>query len=79
MNILFIGDIVGKPGRRMVKKWLPILKKEYKIDYVIANYENSAHGFGITQKIYKELKNAGIDIFTGGNHTFDKKKDALFL
>ena len=79
MNILFIGDIVGKPGRRMVKKWLPILKKEYKIDYVIANYENSAHGFGITQKIYKELKNAGIDIFTGGNHTFDKKKDALIL
>ena len=50
MNILFIGDIVGKPGRKMVKKWLPILKKEYKIDYVIANYENSAHGFGITQK-----------------------------
>jgi len=79
MNLLFIGDIVGKPGRKMVKKHLPTLKKEYKIDYVIANYENAAHGFGITEKVYKELKNAGVDIFTGGNHTFDKKKDAFTL
>ncbi len=79
MNILFIGDIVGKPGRKLVKKHLSRLKKEYEIDYVIANYENLAHGFGITEKIYKEMKNAGIDIFTGGNHTFDKKKDALKL
>ena len=79
MNILFIGDIVGKPGRKMLKKHLPSLKKEKNIDYVIANYENSAHGFGITQKVYKELKNAGVDIFTGGNHTFDKKKDAFEL
>ncbi len=79
MNILFIGDIVGKPGRKMVKKHLPEIKKKYEIDYVIANYENAAHGFGITEKIYNELKNAGIDIFTGGNHTFDKKKDAFKL
>ena len=79
MNILFIGDIVGKPGRKMVKKHLPFLKKEYQVDYVIANYENAAHGFGITEKVYNELKNAGIDIFTGGNHTFDKKKDAFKL
>jgi len=79
MNILFIGDIVGKPGRKMVKNLLPGLKKEHKIDLVIANYENSAHGFGITEKVYKELKNAGVDVFTGGNHTFDKKKDAVAL
>lgn len=79
MNILFIGDIVGKPGRKMVKRYLPEIKKKYEIDYVIANYENAAHGFGITEKVYKELKNAGIDIFTGGNHTFDKKKDAIKL
>jgi len=79
MNILFIGDIVGKPGRKMVKKFLQPLKEEFEIDYVIANYENAAHGFGITQKVYDELKNAGIDIFTGGNHSFDKKKDALQL
>jgi len=79
MNILFIGDIVGRPGRKMVKKYLPILKQKEKIDYVIANYENLAHGFGITPKTYEEVKKAGIDIFTGGNHTFDKKKDAITL
>jgi len=79
MNILFIGDIVGKPGRKMIKKYLRELKKEYEIDYVIANYENAAHGFGITKKTYNEIKNAGVDIFTGGNHTFDRKKDAIEL
>ncbi len=79
MNILFIGDIVGKPGRKLVKKWLTEFKKKYNIDYVIANYENAAHGFGITPKIYEEMKNAGIDIFTGGNHTFDRKKEAFEL
>ena len=79
MNILFIGDIVGKPGRKLVKKWLPEFKKRFNIDYVIANYENLAHGFGITPKVYNEIKNAGVDIFTGGNHTFDKKKEAIAL
>ena len=79
MNILFIGDIVGKPGRKLVKKWLPELKEKFNIDYVIANYENLAHGFGITPKVYNEIKNAGVDIFTGGNHTFDKKKEAIAL
>ncbi len=79
MKILFIGDIVGRPGRKIIKKFLPKLKSEFEIDYVIANYENAAHGFGITPKIFNELKNAGIDIFTGGNHTFDRKKDAVLL
>ena len=79
MNILFIGDIVGKPGRKLVKRWLPEFKKTFNIDYVIANYENLAHGFGITPKVYNEIKNAGVDIFTGGNHTFDKKKEAIAL
>ena len=58
---------------------MPIFKKEFNIDYVIANYENLAHGFGITPKVYNEIKNAGVDIFTGGNHTFDKKKEAITL
>ena len=79
MNILFIGDIVGKPGRKLVKKWLGEFKKDFSIDYVIANYENLAHGFGITPKTYNEMKNAGVDIFTGGNHTFDRKKEATQL
>jgi calcineurin-like phosphoesterase len=63
MNILFVGDIVGRPGRKMVKEYLPILKKEEEIDYVIANYENIAHGFGVTLKTYEEMKNAGVDSF----------------
>ena len=79
MNILFIGDIVGRPGRKMVKKYVPILRERENIDYVIANYENVAHGFGITPKTYEEIKKAGVDIFTGGNHTFDKKKEAITL
>ncbi len=79
MNILFIGDIVGKPGRNLVKKYLPLLKKEYKIECVIANYENLAHGFGVTPKTWKEMKDAGVDVFTGGNHTFDRKKEAFGL
>ncbi len=74
MNILFIGDIVGKPGRKLIKKFLPILRQKYNIDYVISNYENIAHGFGITEKIYNEMKNVGIDVFTGGNHSFDRKE-----
>ena len=79
MKILFIGDIVGKPGRKLIKRYLPELRRKYEIDYVIANYENLAHGFGVTEKVYNEIKNAGVDVFTGGNHTFDKKKDALKL
>ena len=75
MKILFIGDIIGKPGRQMIKYHLPIIKQKENIDIVIANYENTSHGYGITPKNYKELKNAGIDIMTGGNHSFDKKKE----
>ena len=74
MRLLFIGDIVGKPGRVMVKHHLPKIRQKYNIDIVVANYENTSHGFGIIPKNYKELKNAGIDIMTGGNHSFDKKE-----
>ena len=74
MRLLFIGDIVGKPGRSMVKHHLPKIKQKYNIDIVVANYENASHGFGLTPKNYKELKNSGIDIMTGGNHSFDKKE-----
>ncbi|MFA6588687.1 MAG: TIGR00282 family metallophosphoesterase [Patescibacteria group bacterium] len=72
MNILFIGDIVGKPGRLAVAKVLPKLKKLKKIDLVIANVENLAHGKGLTKKTWAEMQNAGIDFGTGGNHTFSK-------
>ncbi len=74
MKLGFIGDIVGKPGRKMVKRYLPIIKRELGLDFVVANYENASHGFGLTPKNAKELFNAGIDLMTGGNHTWDKKE-----
>lgn len=72
MRILFIGDIVGKPGRHAVMQLLPNLKKELGLEFVIANVENAAHGKGITSSTLKELTDAGIDAGTGGNHTFSK-------
>jgi len=74
MRIGFIGDIVGKPGRLMLKRHLERLKQEHFIDYTIANYENASHGFGLTEKNCKELLGYGIDMMTGGNHSFDKKE-----
>ncbi len=74
MKLAFIGDIVGKPGRDMVKKYLPKLREEYGLDLVIANYENASHGFGLTKKNCEELLGYGIDVMTGGNHSWDKKE-----
>ena len=74
MRILFIGDIVGKSGRDIVSSLLYSIKIEKDIDLVIANGENSAHGKGITFKIYKELLNDGIDYITMGNHTYSKSE-----
>lgn len=79
MKIAFIGDIVGRPGRRIIKEKLQKIKEEYKIDLVIANGENASHGFGLTVKNAAELINCGIDVITGGNHSWDKKKDILAL
>lgn len=76
MKILFIGDIYSKSGRDVVKKQLPLLKEKYEIDLVIANGENSAHGKGMTKRIYDELMEIGIDAFTMGNH-FLKNGDIL--
>jgi metallophosphoesterase (TIGR00282 family) len=76
MRIAFIGDIVGRPGRKIIKHKLEAFKKEFDIDYVIANGENASHGFGLTLKNCDELLKCGIDMFTGGNHSFDKKADA---
>ena len=73
MNILFIGDIVGKPGRRIVKDLIASLKQQYQIEIVIVNGENSAHGKGITPKIYQEFITNQIDCVTLGNHAFAKQ------
>ena len=74
MKIGFIGDIVGKPGRKMVTVHLKKIREKEGLDFVIANYENASHGFGLTEKNAKELFNHGIDLMTGGNHTWDKKE-----
>jgi len=74
MKLAFIGDIVGKPGRDMIGKHLPKLKDKYKLDLVIANYENASHGFGLTKKNCEELLGYGVDVMTGGNHSWDKKE-----
>ena len=79
MNILFLGDIVGSVGRECVREQLPRLKEQYEIDLVVANAENSAHGKGITRKIYHQLLAMGIDVCTMGNHTFSKNDIYQFI
>jgi 2',3'-cyclic-nucleotide 2'-phosphodiesterase len=79
MNILFIGDIMGNPGRKAVKRLLPDLRIQLEIDLVIANCENSAGGKGVTEKVANELFHAGCDLLTGGNHIFAQKSSYEFL
>ncbi len=78
-SILFIGDIVGKPGREAVNKVLPGLIARRNPDLVIANGENAAGGAGITEKVLDELTEAGIDLVTGGNHIWDRKEIFQFI
>ncbi|MDH3217449.1 MAG: TIGR00282 family metallophosphoesterase, partial [Candidatus Krumholzibacteria bacterium] len=79
MIIAFLGDVVGKPGRRTVDRVIPKLKQQHRVDLIIANVENSAGGFGITQKALGELERAGVDFFTSGNHIWDKREGVGLL
>ncbi len=74
MKILFIGDIVGSPGRKIVHDRLADILEQRKIDLCIANGENSASGFGITPRLAEELFASGIEVLTGGNHIWDRKE-----
>ena len=74
MRILFIGDIVGEPGRKIISRQLPKLIEQHAIDVVLGNAENAAGGFGITPDIAQELFDYGIDVITTGNHVWDKKE-----
>ena len=74
MKILFIGDIVGSPGRKAVNKLLPGLKEEYSLDFVIANAENASGGSGIVPKVAEELFNSGVDVITSGDHIWKKSE-----
>ena len=73
-NLLFIADIVGRPGRDLLRKGLAALASHHNIDLVIANVENAAAGFGVTPDIAHELFEYGVHVMTGGNHTWDKKE-----
>jgi metallophosphoesterase (TIGR00282 family) len=74
VKILFLGDIVGSSGRQILQAGIPKIREEHKIDLVVANGENAAHGFGLTPQVVKEILATGVDVITGGNHTFDKKE-----
>ena len=79
MNVLFFGDIFGKPGRSIIQKELDSLIIEYSVDICIANGENVAGGKGITEKTASQLFSSGIDVFTSGNHLWDKKDSLNFI
>ncbi|MFD2208898.1 TIGR00282 family metallophosphoesterase [Virgibacillus halophilus] len=79
MKILFIGDVVGSPGRDMVEQYLPALKEKYKPHVTIINGENAAAGKGITEKIYKQFLQWGAQVITMGNHTWAKKEIFEFI
>ena len=74
MRILFCGDIVGRTGRDALSKHLPLLKKNFKIDWIVVNGENAAAGFGITPSICEDLFDMGIDVITTGNHAWDQRQ-----
>lgn len=76
---MFLGDLVGRAGRRAVIEKLPDLRSRYQLDFVIVNGENAAGGFGITEEICEELIQAGVDAITTGNHVWDQRQALVFI
>ena len=79
MRILVIGDIIGKPGRAAIKRFLPVLRRDHQVDMVIANAENSAHGKGVTVATAGELLDSGVDVMTSGNHIWAQREIFPYL
>ena len=79
MRLLFLGDVVGRSGRKAVCDELPKLRQRYRLDFVAVNGENAAGGFGITEPILQELLDAGADVVTLGNHAFDQREALVFI
>ncbi len=79
MNILFIGDVVGRRGREAVLEHLPTLRERLQLDFIVVNGENAAGGFGITSKICTELFDAGVDVVSTGNHVWDQRETLSFI
>jgi 2',3'-cyclic-nucleotide 2'-phosphodiesterase len=79
MRLLFLGDIVGRPGRTAVMDRLPVLRERWRLDCVVINGENAAGGFGITEAICDDVLAAGADVITLGNHAFDQREALVFI
>ena len=79
MRILFVGDVVGRTGRTAISEHLPGMIRDWALDLVIVNGENSAGGFGITEAIYQEFLDAGADAVTLGNHAWDQSEALVFI
>lgn len=76
---MFLGDVVGRPGREAALSAIPDLRERYKLDFLIINGENAAGGFGITETILNDLLDAGADVVTLGNHAFDQKETLVYI
>jgi metallophosphoesterase (TIGR00282 family) len=79
MKLLFVGDVIGKPGRRALQRLLPRLVDQHRADFVVVNVENSAGGFGVTPDVLAEIRDLPIDCYTTGNHVWDKKEGVEIL
>ena len=79
MRLLFLGDVVGRSGRKVVQEELPRLIARYRLDFVVVNGENAAGGFGITEQITQDLLDAGADVVTLGNHAWDQREALVFI
>jgi len=79
MKLLFVGDVIGKPGRRALQNLLPRIVDEHRVDYAVVNMENSAGGFGVTPEVLREIQDLPIDVYTTGNHVWDKKEGVEIL
>lgn len=79
MRLLFLGDIVGRSGRNAVYQRLPELRDRWSLDFVVVNGENAASGFGVTESIFNELRDAGADVVTTGNHVWDQREALVFI
>jgi 2',3'-cyclic-nucleotide 2'-phosphodiesterase len=79
MKVIIIGDVVGKPGRKILVATLQRLKERYEAEFVVANVENAAEGAGVIPKVGDEILNSGVDVMTSGNHIFDKKEVIQYI
>ena len=74
MNILFCGDVMGRSGKTAVAKYLPLLKQQYQLDFIVVNADNASGGFGLNQQSCLEIFQAGANVITGGDHIWDNKE-----